>query len=340
MSRARSTTRLHGWLVPALVLLVIVGVTGIFAVLNRPESYPAPPVGWQTIRPPHIVLALEEQGSVIWAGGPEGLVTLDRHTGGHVVPSGGAIPDVRYVRDICLDCHGALWIAHLAGVTRWLDGWETVFTTDEGVPSGYAAALLEDRQGNIWVGTETGVAVYDGIEWQSFAPDRWPGAAPVTVIFEDNDGVIWFGSDSVNTIGITRYDGAVFTTLSTGDGLAHNTVTDIIQAGDGSVWVASGLGNSGGATRIHGVDVTSVMKAEGLAGDRARALFEDSRGRLWVTSEWDGVAISTDAGWRLITPRDGLAGWEVMAILEDSGGVLWLGSDNGISRVESIDFVL
>jgi ligand-binding sensor domain-containing protein len=40
-----------------------------------------------------------------------------------------------------------------------------------------------------------------------------------------------------------------------------------------------------------------------------------------------------------MTPREGLAGWEVMAILEDSDGVLWLGSDNGVSRVESVDLV-
>ncbi len=330
-----SAMRLRRWLVPGIILMLILGTTGVFMVLNRPETYPAPPAGWRIVRPPYIVLALAEREGVIWAGGPDGLIGLDRETCVEVRPAAGGIPDVSFVRDLCVDREGALWVAHLAGVTRWQESGETTFTRDDGLAPGYAAAVVQDRDGSIWVGTESGVATYDGERWQSLTGVDWPGAVPVTVIFEDDQGVLWFGSDSVNDVGLLRYDGVTMTGISVDDGLAHNTVTDIMQTSDGALWIAAGLGDRGGATRIAAEGLTTVTRRDGLAGDRARALFEDSLGRLWITSEWDGVAVLDGGAWRLLTPYEGLSGWEVMDILEDSGGVLWLGTDNGITRIES-----
>lgn len=330
---------LRPWLVPGVILLLIAVITGVFAVLNRPETYPDPPAGWRTIRPPYIVLALEEQGDTIWAGGPDGLVGLDRETCVEVRPGADGIANVSFVRDLCVDREGGLWVAHLAGVTRWQESGETTFTRDDGLAPGYAAAVVQDRNGSIWVGTESGVATYDGERWQSLTGADWPGAVPVTVIFEDDQGVLWFGSDSVNDVGVLRYDGVTMTSISVDDGLAHNTVTDIIQASDGAVWIATGLGDRGGATRIRGESITSLTKKDGLAGERARALFEDNAGRVWITSEWDGVVVLEQGQWRTITPRQGLAGWEVMDVLEDSSGVLWLATDNGITRIDSISAV-
>jgi ligand-binding sensor domain-containing protein len=321
---------------PALVLLLIALVTVAFGISNRPETYPPPPAGWTHARPPHIVLALAEQGDTIWAGGPDGLVALDRYSLESVTPTAGGIAALRFVRGLCVDHEDALWIAHLAGVTRWKDGTATVFTRDDGLPAGYAAAVIQDRKGVVWVGTESGVATYDGLGWHAIEGDAWSGAVPVTVIFEDRDGVLWFGSDSANSVGVTRYDGALMSVFSTNEGLVHNTVTDIIQTDDGAIWVATGLGNRGGATRIAAAGVTSLTRADGLAGDRARALFEDSYSRLWVTSEWDGVAVLHGGAWKYVTPYDGLAGWEVMDIMEDTDGVLWLGTDNGITRIQSV----
>jgi ligand-binding sensor domain-containing protein len=100
-------------LVPGLVLLLIALVTVAFAISNRPETYPPPPAGWTNTRPPHIVLALVEHGDTIWAGGPDGLVGLDRHTCEPVTLSAGLSADLRYVRGLCVDHQGALWIAHI-----------------------------------------------------------------------------------------------------------------------------------------------------------------------------------------------------------------------------------
>lgn len=330
---------LHAWRIPLLVIASIVGMTGVFAVLNRPESYPPAPPGWQTIRPPDVVVALAEQDDVIWAGGPNGLTALDRQSGRPEANGSDFLDKVRYVRDLCVDAEGSLWIAHLAGITRLHDGEAMTFTVDEGLPAGYGGVVIEDHNGVIWAGTETGVATYDGTQWDVVGAEDWPGAIPVTMIFEDGQGVLWFGSDSANEVGLTVYDGVSWGTFSVSDGLVHNTVTDILETHDGTLWVAAGLGDRGGVTRMVGDDIASLTREDGLAGDRARALFEDSLGRVWITSEWDGVAVYENGKPRTITPRDGLAGWEIMEIVEDRDGVLWLGSDNGITRIESVEAV-
>ena len=41
--------------------------------------------------------------------------------------------------------------------------------------------------------------------------------------------------------------------------------------------------------------------------------------------------------WRLITPWEGMAGWEGLEVMQDVDGVFWAATENGVSRIESID---
>jgi ligand-binding sensor domain-containing protein len=340
MSEANKKRVLRSWLIFGTVVLAIAFVTGAFIYSNQPERYPPPPDEWSTIRPPYTILALAEQSDVIWAGGADGIFAIDRQTGflSETVPE--LLSETRYVRDLCVDNHDMLWIAHNGGITRFLNGEVRTFTSKDGLLSGYCAAVMQDSKSNIWIGTETGIAKLEGDIWHDYTLEAGFGKIPITVIYEDQRGVMWFGSDSLNTVGLICYDGNRWTSYAVSTGtVAHNTITDILEDTEGNLWIASGLGSSGGATCISKSGIKLFNTDNGLMGPRARSIFQDSLGRIWLGSEFEGSAIFDKDKKYFLTPDLGLAGWEVMEMIEDSSGTIWIATENGITRIDSVDYV-
>ncbi len=316
--------------------LVILGVALVVLLARLSVPVERPPEGWSVIRPPAEVSALAVQGDVLWAGGRDGLVAVDRATSRVDPPPDGA-PDLRYVKDLLVDADGGLWVAHAAGVSRYARGaWSGVPEADS-LLSGAALSLWQDRDGAIWVGGEKGVARIGKDGARLFTEADGLAAPSVDVIFQDRDGVMWFGAAPATRGGLTSFDGARWRRYFTGDGLAHNSVNAIIQDRAGALWFATGFHDRGGASRLAGGVWTTLTRAEGLAGEKVRTVYEDRDGRLLFASEYDGVAVYDGQRWRVLTPSHGLADWEVKRIIQDPDGVYWLGTLDGITRFPGLE---
>ena len=121
---------------------------------------------------------------------------LDRRT--------GPLPDIRYIaRNILLDRDGAMWIAgfdltripfpsHLYGrrISSKTPGVETL-TSDHGLTDYTTMTLLEDREGDIWVGTLSGVERFRrrNLSWYPFP--QW--TTNYSLVAGDR-GDVWVGS--------------------------------------------------------------------------------------------------------------------------------------------------
>ncbi len=320
----------------AILGLVLLGMAllAVLARLSVPET--KMPEGWVVIRPPVEISDLAVQGGVLWAGGRDGLVSVDRATY-QVSPPPGQAPDFRYVKGLLVDRRDALWVAHAEGVSRY-DGrdWSSVPEAND-LLGGPATALWEDRQGTIWVGGEKGVVKLAPGRPRLLTVSDGLAAPSVDVIFEDREGTMWFGSASPTHGGLASFDGTAWRSYSTREGLAHNSINAIIQDRTGALWLACGFHDRGGASRLADGVWTSLYRKDGLAGEKVRSIFEDREGRLWFGSEYDGVAIYDGAKWRILTPVEGLASWEVKKIVQDPEGVFWLGTLDGLSRIPSLD---
>jgi len=220
----------------------------------------------------------------------------------------------RSILAITEDSEGDVWVGTSGELIR-VDprtGATDVRLHDAADPSspgpGYIRALLQDRAGQLWMGSGEGglqQIAADGRVVRSFRHDP---ADPetlsddyVTVLLEDRRGTIWVGTRSGGLNALDPRQGAVHRFVAepgTTDAFSHHLVTSILEGDDGSVWVGTG---GGGLNRVQRGDdgefrITHLTRAEGLIDNNVMALLQDDDGSLWI---------STKAGLSRCQPRSG-----------------------------------
>jgi len=217
--------------------------------------------------------------------------------------------------------------------------WESYALID-GLPDISVLAILEDREGYLWFGTEDGgVSRYDGQSFVTFTTEDGLAHNHVSSILEDRGGNLWFGTGgwSAEGSGVNRYDGRDFVTFAIEDGLAGNRVTSILEDRQGNLWFGTYWG---GISRYEGTGFVTITTKDGLSNNRVTSILEDRQGNLWFGTYWGGVSRYDGTNFITLTAKDGLADNRVTSILEDGGGNLWFGTyGRGVSCYDGGSFV-
>jgi diguanylate cyclase (GGDEF)-like protein len=208
------------------------------------------------------------------------------------------------------------------------------------LPSGSINAVAQDAAGFIWVGTQDGLARFDGYRFKSFAPDPNDAKAlpdgDVLAMAADAAGGLWLGTKSS---GLVRFDIAseTFRTWRRDragrNGPRSASVNAVAVAADGAVWI----GGDGGLDRYDrrtGVFQTMDL-ARGAHQPVVWAILIDRAGTVWAGTEhglFGGTARRGFAATRLGTAGGGSP--IVWSLYEDAAGRLWAGSDNVLFALE------
>jgi len=242
---------------------------------------------------------------------------------------------------------------------------------ENGLPQNTVQALVQTRDGFVWLGTEVGLVRFDGNSFQVFDRNSSP-ALPgndVRCLQETHDGALWIGTSE----GLARWKDGSVTAFTTKDGLPANGIRALAETGDGTLWVWTDGGLAGRKDQERFVDATA---ATGLGANAITAVTTDGWGTLWVTtresavSYWrdrwakpvlqqqfgpafpkdgieffqdfkNGVAVATKdtvvalrRSLVLATLTEGkeLPGSRIQTIFEDHDGSLWIGTNSGLAR--------
>ena len=157
------------------------------------------------------------------------------------------LPDGVYIEAFC-DSQGLLWFAlrgNGRGVVMFDGKTFRNFTTDNGLGGDYVGNFISNPDGTVWLGNENGVSVWDGQHFttnynRSFFKDQLANAN-VNCTVRDRRGIFWLGT----TKGAIRFDGVVWSTLTSANGLIGNDVETICEDKSGAIW----LGTDKGLTR-------------------------------------------------------------------------------------------
>lgn len=269
------------------------------------------------------------------------------------------------IRAIFQDSKGNYWFGSLQeGVAVYNDKSFIYFTINEGLTDNQIYSIQEDKEGNIWFDTQTGVSSYDGTRisnrtkanngnFQNVFPIQSNDSKTSEWMKSDND--LWF--EAGNKAGVYRYDGQQLhyldfppqKVLNPNDNLF--AVTDISNGKNNMIW----FGTYAGVFGYNGSDFT-IINDETLGYDRKieplhiRSIYEDSKGRLWIGNNGIGVLlkegdsiINFSNKHRLIHPNSTRKGDKspqgtlehVFTIAEDKKGNIWFGDrDAGIWKYD------
>ena len=160
--------------------------------------------------------------------------------------------------------------------------------TEDGLSQSVVNAVVQDRQGYLWFGTEDGLNRYDGVRFVAYryVPDDSTAlpSSRVTALAEDGAGALWVGT----TAGLARLDRARETFSrppgAPGDpsGGCGSDVTALASGADGTLYAATRNGGLCAAAPGGWETVPVRGAAPGAMEPGALALFRGARGALWA----------------------------------------------------------
>jgi signal transduction histidine kinase/ligand-binding sensor domain-containing protein len=201
-----------------------------------------------------------------------------------------------------------------------------IWTQAEGLPQDTVRSIAQTADGYLWLGTEEGLARFDGYEFTVF--DKRDGALPsnyITALAATADGALWIGTAA----GLTEYRNRRFRTFTTRNGLPEDDAITGLYAGRGGVlWIVAG----GWLSRFENGRFTNYAPGPQLPVTSVRAVVEDRRGQLWVGG-MSGVGRFSAAGYVPVIDQAQLAGRFVNCMVAGADGTVWIGSSGGVLAI-------
>jgi ligand-binding sensor domain-containing protein len=323
-----------------------VGTVGDGLVRLRPdtgavERYRPDPGGDGGIGGGRILsLATDGKGHVYVGPEDAGLDVLDTASGrvDHLRPDPDdpASLSSTSVTQLRFDGQGILWVGTFNGGVDYVSPFGQRFGLVRSrrgqLTNPHVLAFLEDRRGDVWIGTDGGglnrwdrrTGAFTAYRHDPRRPDSIASDA-VLALHEDEGGAIWVGTWAA---GLDRLDPA------TGRFEHHRSPDSFTD----SIWVIAGDRQGGlilgtfdrGAQEFRpatGERRPLAARYPGLtANDQVLAIAVDPRGGLWLAEPAGPQFVDPKAG---TATRHRLPLGAPQAILLDSRGTVWIGTDSG-----------
>jgi len=214
--------------------------------------------------------------------------------------------------------NGELWSS--TPDIRGIDFWGEA----EGLTQSRIRAIVQTRDGYIWLGTDYGLVRFNGTSFTAFTVET--GSLrdnEVWAIQEGNDGGLWVGTYGG---GLTLLKDGVFKTFTTADGLPDDVVTELGKDREGNIWLGTPLG----AARFSNGGFTRFTTADGLVENSVSAICADSSDGIWIASV-SSLHHFVNGKFRSVKAVEKADG-QLDHLANGREGSLWLGFRNGVIK--------
>jgi ligand-binding sensor domain-containing protein len=222
---------------------------------------------------------------------------------------------------------GDLWIGtNGSGLSHLQPRQVRMYTSADGLLSDIAMAVLPAHDGLLWVGTNCGLAAFDGKKFRPFSERDGLTNSCVWTLAEDHEHNLWIGTYGG---GLFRYRDGVFKQYTMEQGLPSRIVFQIRVAQDDSLWIAT----PDGLSTMKDGRFRNYTSDDGLSSTRILDIHQDHAGTVWIATQG---GVDRFAGGRFVPVRAAPSTEDVLArrFAEDSQGNLYATNmPQGVSRM-------
>lgn len=242
---------------------------------------------------------------------------------------------INYINTLLVDSRNALWMGTNGAGVRFkvadVSFSDEIYYTQANstLPSNLVYALAEDAAGDIWAGTQAGVARIHDNRW---IVDILPTALPDAVVraLSPTSTGMWVGTE----------DGLAFYATATGvltrvDSLTNRAVTALAQDRRGRLWV--GTRSQGLFLEQPDGSFLPAPRSQDLMGLSIVSLAQDqgNEAGIWAGIFQQGINHWDGQGWESLTSSHGLPSNVVHTVYTAPGELgVWIGSEAGITRFD------
>jgi signal transduction histidine kinase len=178
-----------------------------------------------------------------------------------------------------------LWITRADGLIRTgADGSNEVFGVVHGLSGAIPNSILQDKEGNIWVGTENGLDRFRRNALSGVALPQIYGDSPALAAGEN--GALWVGKTF-----LAKPAKEAFASIPRESG--EDTVTALWQEAPDSVWI----GAKDGLFHQRGLVREKIALPPEVRSPRIHGIVRDAEGALWISVSMVGVYRLRDGVW-------------------------------------------
>lgn len=258
----------------------------------------------------------EDADGSLWAGtGPTGVFRLSagrwtRLPDRQVSPTGVMITD----RD------GGEWLGtENNGILRRVEGRTEHFSRIDGLSGDRVNYFCEDREGNVWVATTSGLDRFRDLKVATLTSREGLPGGDIGAVTAARDGSVWMAERRA----LIHWEKSGLSYFDASRGLPGSSPTSLLEDSRGRLWV--GVDN-GLAWRKHG-RFFPLRMPDGSAVGLVRSMAEDGEGNLWVVTTHPGRPLVRVRDRRVaeVLSAEELAGRQIMAITADAEEGVWIG---------------
>jgi signal transduction histidine kinase/ligand-binding sensor domain-containing protein len=211
------------------------------------------------------------------------------------------------------------------------------FDTTYGLTENRLWSLVETGDGHIWIGSNMGLAEFDGKRFRTYTPENGLTEKQIFSLLVDRQGNLWAGTHSSGVMRLARNG---ITTYRESDGLLGGDVTSFLETRGGSLLAVPAQPEQFPVQVWNGRGFSLVWprfpkEVKLFASGSGQRVLQDHTGEWWMATR-DGLCrfartesangLSGMLPKRRYTTRDGLPSDSMYALFEDSGGDIWIGS--------------
>jgi ligand-binding sensor domain-containing protein len=202
-----------------------------------------------------------------------------------------------------------------------------VWRRAQGLPQDSVSAVLQTRDGYLWLGTQEGLARFDGVRFTLFNKANTAAFThnDVFALAEGRDGSLWIGTYG----GLLQWKAGEFVSYPTRENRERDVATCLAVDGEGAVWVGT---QNGGLNRFKDGRFEFYSAGQGLPSPVVNDVEVDATGAVWIATP-AGLSVLRGTTWTRYDHRSGLPGTVVWQVLPGRDGTVWVGTDQGLAAI-------